>query len=112
MMRIAARVMRNLLIDRARARKALVNGGAMQQVELNECLIRTDEDADMVLAVAAAVQDLASKSQQLARLVELRYFGGFTEKEVGAITGFSERSVKRQWRMAKARLLESMQEAC
>jgi RNA polymerase sigma factor (TIGR02999 family) len=106
---IAARVMRNLLIDRARARKALINGGALQQVELNEALIPTDEDADRILAVAEAMERLAAMSVPLARLVELRYFCGFTEKEVGTMTGVSERSVKRQWSIAKVRLFELLQ---
>ena len=59
MMSIAARVMRNLLVDRARARRALSNGGALRQVDLNEALIRTDEDADVILAVAEAMRRLA-----------------------------------------------------
>lgn len=106
---IAARVMRNLLIDRARARKAPINGGELQQVELNESLISTHVDADRILAVAEAMERLAAKSPALARLVELRYFCGFTEREVCAITGVSERGVKRQWAVAKARLLELLQ---
>lgn len=110
MMSIAARVMRNLLVDRARARRALSNGGALRQVDLNEALIRTDEDADVILAVAEAMRRLAQKSPSLARLVELRYFCGFTETETGAIVGLSERSVKRQWRIAKARLYEIFME--
>jgi len=109
MTRIAARVMRNLLIDRARARKAPINGGALQQVELNEALISTHADADRILAVAEALERLAAISPTLARLVELRYFCGFTEKEVCAITGVSERSVKRQWAIAKTRLFELLQ---
>jgi len=79
-------------------------------VDLNEALIRTDEDADVILAVAEAMRRLAQKSPSLARLVELRYFCGFTETETGAIVGLSERSVKRQWRIAKARLYEIFME--
>jgi RNA polymerase sigma factor (TIGR02999 family) len=106
---LAARVMKNLLIDRARTRKAAANGGALERVELNDTLVGTETDADRILAVAEAMQRLEVKSPRLAKLVELRFLCGFTEEEVSAMAGLSVRTVKRDWRVAKVRLMESMQ---
>jgi RNA polymerase sigma factor (TIGR02999 family) len=112
-LRIAARIMTNLLIDRARGRKAISNGGGMRQVEWEhseweEGLVRTDEDADRVLAVAEALEILAARSPELARLVQLRFFCGFTELETAQIEGRPERTIRRQWAVARTRLMESL----
>jgi hypothetical protein len=79
--RLVSRVMKNLLIDRARHKKAAAHGGAMQRIEWNESAVAS-HDGELTLAVAAAMDDLATRSPRLAELVELRYFGGFTETEV------------------------------
>jgi RNA polymerase sigma factor (TIGR02999 family) len=100
--------MKNLLIDRARSRRAAVHGGALQRVEWDEARAASDEDADLVLAVADAMKDLALRSPQLATLVDLRYFAGFTEEEVAQIMGVCSRTVRRQWREAREWLLQSM----
>jgi RNA polymerase sigma factor (TIGR02999 family) len=107
--RLVGRVMKNLLIDRARRKRAAANGGAMQRIEWNDATAAPEDDSATTLAIAAALDDLAVQSPRLAALVELRYFGGFTEAEVAQILGISSRSVRRQWRVARLRLLESLQ---
>ncbi|MGH9663564.1 MAG: ECF-type sigma factor [Bryobacteraceae bacterium] len=107
-MRLASRVMKHLVIDHARARKAVSNGGGLERVEWNERASATRPGTELPLIVAEAMRSLASRSPQLARLVELRYFCGFSEEEVAGILGVSVRTVKRQWAVAKARLLEAL----
>lgn len=109
--RLVSRVMKNLLIDRARHKKAEAHGGCMQRIEWNDATPAPEDDSDLTLAVAAALDGLAVRSPRLAALVELRYFGGFTEAEVAQILGVSSRSVRRQWRVARLRLLEILQSA-
>jgi RNA polymerase sigma factor (TIGR02999 family) len=106
--RIVSRVMKNLLIDRARERKSISRGGGMRQVDWEDTMVRTESDADRILAVAAAVEGLATRSPELARLVELRFFCGFTEDETAQIEGRSPRTVRRQWAVARTRLMESL----
>ena len=106
--RLISRIMRNLLVDRARSRRAIANGGALQRVEWTEAAPAMWQDSETVLAVATAVEKLASHSPQLAGLVELRYFAGFTEREVAQILGISTRSVRRQWAVARLHLIEAM----
>ncbi|MGO4880428.1 MAG: ECF-type sigma factor [Bryobacteraceae bacterium] len=106
--RLVSRVMRNLLIDRARQKLAIAHGGAMQRIEWSKAMVASKDDSVLILAVAAALDDLAARSPRLAWLVELRYFGGFTEREVAQIMGISSRSVRRQWGIARLRLLEAL----
>jgi RNA polymerase sigma factor (TIGR02999 family) len=107
--RLFSRVMRNLLIDHARRKKAAINGGALRRVECSGTILAREEDADKILAVAAALDRLAQQSPHLATLVELRYFAGFNECEIAQIMGISSRSVRRQWNVARLRLIESLQ---
>jgi RNA polymerase sigma factor (TIGR02999 family) len=106
--RIVSRIMKNLLIDRARERKALIRGGGRRHVDWEDMVIRTESDADRILAVAAALEELAGRSPDLARMVELRFFCGFTEVETAEIQGSSPRTVRRQWAVARTRLMETL----
>jgi len=100
---LAARVMRRILVDRARARSA-----AKRSAEAASCedadLFGTDSQAEEVLAVNLAMESLARQSQRQAQLVELRYFGGFNEDEAAGILGISVRTVRREWQVARTRL--------
>jgi RNA polymerase sigma factor (TIGR02999 family) len=107
--KLVSRVMKNLLIDHARRKRSISNGGAMQRVEWNEAIPALGDDDERLLAVAAALDKLALQSPQLAELVELRYFAGFTEAEAGQILGISGRTVRRQWSVARLRLLAALQ---
>ncbi len=106
--RLVSRVMKNLLVDRARRKHAAAHGGDLQRIEWNDANVAFEDDTSLTLAIAAAMDDLALQSPGLAALVELRYFGGFTEAETAQIMGISSRSVRRQWRVARVRLLETL----
>jgi len=105
---VAARVMRNILLDYARARNSGKRGGRLQREELDEALVAWDQQLDQALAVDQALERLASIDAQQARIVEMRYFGGLSVEEVGAVLGVSPRTVKREWSMAKAWLYAAM----
>lgn len=107
--RLVGRVMKNLLIDYARTRKAAINGGTMERVEWDDAAMGYHNNSELILAVGDALDKLAVFSPSMATLVELRYFGGFTEDEVARMMGISGRSVRRQWNLARLRLLEIMQ---
>jgi RNA polymerase sigma factor (TIGR02999 family) len=106
--RIVSRIMKNLLIDRARERKAVIRGGGQRHVDWGDTVVRTESDADRILAVAGALEQLAERSPELARMVELRFFCGFTEVETAEIEGSSTRTVRRQWAVARTRLMETL----
>jgi RNA polymerase sigma-70 factor, ECF subfamily len=99
---MAARVMRRILVDHARAHRAEKRGGAQEATTLNE---ETDlpqtSDADL-LALDAALRDLAVFDARQSRIVELRFFGGLTTEEIGQVLDLSPRTIKREWRLAKA----------
>jgi len=99
----AARLMRQTLIDRARAQhRERRGGGALQRVELVEALalpIRADTD---LLALDEALAALAQRDARMAQIVELRYFTGLEVSEVAVLLGVDERTVYREWAMARA----------
>ncbi len=104
-MAIAARAMRQILTDRARARTADKRGGQLRAVTLNDDAVGSDEVAfDEILAVDAALERLAARDERLARLVELRFYGGMEVDEVAEVLGTSPRTTARDWARAKAHL--------
>ncbi len=100
---LSAQVMRRILVDRARARKAAKRDGLMVSAEAID-LVATDEDADRILSVDLAMKTLASDSPEQCQLVELRYFAGYSEEQCAAILGTSTRTVRRRWQVARIRL--------
>lgn len=98
---IAARVMRNVLIDRARTRRARKRGGEVQQVELEDRQIGSTGIDEKLLALDEALSRLSEWDPRQARVVQLRFFGGMTEEEIGEVLGMSARTVKREWRQAR-----------
>lgn len=99
---VAAQVMRRILIDHARGRNAAKRGGNASRVCLEEIAIFTDEHWEDLIDVDRALDLLAEHDARLARVVELRFFAGMTEKEIGEVIGLSSRQVKRDWKVAKA----------
>jgi len=99
---IAALSMRQILVQRARARKAAKRGGAPQRVTLDEGLVVGEAPSVDVLALDEALTRLAALDAEQARIVELRYFGGLTVEETAEAIGISPATVKRQWAMARA----------
>ena len=102
---VAAELMRRVLVDYARAREAAKRGGGATQVTLGDAdgvAMASPEPAAEVLALDAALQRLARLDPELARLVELRYFGGLTIEETAEALGVSPATVKREWTAARA----------
>lgn len=108
---VSARVMRQIVVDHLRARGAQRRGGDLQIGALDTQALRlaaAPEAGEEVLALDGALQQLAELDLALARLVELRFFAGLELTEISAITGRSERSLKRDWRCARAFLHEAI----
>ena len=105
---IAALSMRQILVQRARARRALKRGGAPQRTTLDEGMLAGEGRSIDVLALDQALTQLAALDEEQARIVELRYFGGLTIEETAEAVGVSPATVKRQWAMARAWLKRAM----
>ncbi|MCU0951696.1 MAG: ECF-type sigma factor [Burkholderiaceae bacterium] len=102
----AASAMRSIIVDFARARAAERRGGGAPHLTLNTALADGLPDAhgeDEIVRVHEALDDLARLDARLAQVVEMRYFGGLTDAEVGEALGVTDRTVRRDW--DKARLL-------
>lgn len=101
----AAKVMRNLIVDEVREHQALRRGGDSDHQPLDtlasESLAAPDAD-DSVMQVHEALQALQAIDADLARVVEMRWFAGYTEAEIAEIDGVSERTVRRRWEQARA----------
>ena len=104
----AAQVMRHILVDYARSRKAFKRGGDYCRLSLDESVISFEEKDPDLLTLNEALNSLAAIDPQQSRVVELRVFGGFTVEETAEALGISPRTVKREWSMAKAWLHKQM----
>lgn len=105
----AAVAMRRLLIDRAREHQALKRGGDLQRAEYDEAtVVAADAASAELLALDEALDRLEQVDGQLARVVELRFFGGLELAEIGAVVGVTERTVKRDWTFARAWLAREL----
>jgi RNA polymerase sigma factor (TIGR02999 family) len=99
---VASRVMRSLLVDRARARKAGKRGGGFATVPLRDDLWMSDSQADSVAELSDALQRLEALDPRQAQILEQRYFGGLSLEETAAALDISVATVKRQLRSARA----------
>jgi RNA polymerase sigma factor (TIGR02999 family) len=109
---VAAQLMRRILVDHARSRRADKRGGSVARVSLDGLLdgtevphttdMRGDAAAADVLAVDQALERLTMLDPDQARIVELRFFAGLTVEETAHVLQRSPRTVKREWRLAKA----------
>ena len=105
---VAARAMRQILVEYARRRGAVKRGGRLRLVALEEGIVPADERADALVAVDDALTRLAEHDPVMALVVECRFFAGLTEEETAEATGGSVRTVQRQWRRAKAWLYQEL----
>jgi RNA polymerase sigma factor (TIGR02999 family) len=106
---IAANSMRQILVERARARNAAKRGGAFARVSLHEELTAAPDAGLDVEALDQALERLAQQDADQARLVELRYFGGLTIEETADVLGVSPATVKRSWMVARAWLKRELE---
>ncbi len=98
----AATVMRSILVDRARRRRALRHGGGQQRVNLEDVQVAEPaEHDDQILAVHEALEKFAEEDARKAELVKLRYFGGLSIEEAAETLGISEPTAKRWWAYAR-----------
>jgi len=108
---MAARAMRRILIDYARQHGRLRRGGDRQRVTLDEGLIAAERQADTLLALDLALEQLGQLNERLAQLVECRFFGGLTEEDTAAVLGVSVRTVRRDWVKARGWLERALSES-
>lgn len=99
---LASRVMRNLLVDHARARTAAKRGGGVPPLPLDEALVMTDDQFELIGDLDAALQRLERLNPRQSTLLEQYYFGGLSTEEAAQATGVSVATVKRDLRSARA----------
>jgi RNA polymerase sigma factor (TIGR02999 family) len=107
---IAARAMRQILIDQARKHGTLKRGGSWKRVPLDDGVAAAEQQAGLLLALDDALARLAGLNERLSRVVECRFFGGLTEQETAAALAISERTVRRDWLKAKLWLYGELME--
>ena len=108
---LAARTMRFVLIDHARAQSADKRGGAVRHERLDSVQIGVDDRVGDLVQVDQALQRLESFDERLGRVVECRFFGGLTYEEMADVFGCSVPTVKRDWRRARIWLHDFLQPA-
>jgi RNA polymerase sigma factor (TIGR02999 family) len=99
---LAAKIMRDILVDHARSRMAVKRGGGQLRVSLDQADRLGGEPAVEILALDALLNELSAVYPQPARVVELRFFGGLTIEETAEVMGTSHATVERQWSFARA----------
>jgi RNA polymerase sigma factor (TIGR02999 family) len=98
---VCARLMRRILVDRARARRADKRGGDAHAIPFGDWIGAVPAKDETLLAIDEALQRLSASDARKARVVELRYFGGLTLEETAAALGTSAETVTRDWRVAR-----------
>jgi RNA polymerase sigma factor (TIGR02999 family) len=106
---LAARAMRQILVDHARRRARQKRGGGVAAVSLDEALVPSPDRAEELLALDAALERLEAMDAELAQIVEWRFFAGLSVEEVAELLEISDRTVKRHWRAARAFLFQELQ---
>ena len=105
---VAARVMRRILVDHARARRSQKRGGDATKVTFDEALVVTNEPREDFVALDDALEALAKFDERKSRVIELRFFGGLSVEETASVLKVSPATVMGDWRLAKAWLQREM----
>ena len=105
---VVAIAMRHIVVDHARQAAALKRHGGRVPVTLDESIIRVDEQSEQLLALDEALRRLELVDPRMAKIVELRFFVGLSIDEIARILEVSDRTVKREWRKARALLFEAL----
>jgi RNA polymerase sigma factor (TIGR02999 family) len=111
-MAYASRVMRGLIIDHARARKSAKKGGAYHITAVTLDNLASPIDARELALINDALEELTTVEPELATLVDLKFFCGFSFAEIGAMQMISERTVQRKWEKARIYLHQSIRGRC
>jgi RNA polymerase sigma factor (TIGR02999 family) len=111
-LRYASHVMRSVIVDFVRERRAERRGGGAQHVTLNSEIREgaASADEDEILGVHEALEELAKVDARLVQVVEMRYFAGMTEPEIAAVLGVNDRTVRRDWQKARLLLADALKE--
>jgi RNA polymerase sigma-70 factor (ECF subfamily) len=105
---VAARSMRQILVDRARARGAQKRWGGMDRVSLTDALVKANQEDSMLPVLDEALSRLEQIDPEQARIVELRYFVGLTNEEAADALHISVATLKRRWALARAWLFREL----
>jgi len=99
---VSARLMRRILVDAARAQKGAKRHGYFSDTSLDEAFVFRREKSSDLLALDEALTRLSEVDARKSQMVELRFFGGLNEAETALVLGVSERTIRREWKLAKA----------
>jgi RNA polymerase sigma factor (TIGR02999 family) len=105
---VASRVMRNLLVDYARAKNYQKRGSGAEKVDLEDVALFTTQADSTIIALHEALEKLEKFDERKSKIVELRYFGGLSAEEAGEVLGVAEITIKREWLKAKAWLYNEL----
>ncbi len=105
---VSAKIMRQVLMQYARARHARKRGGTAVRVELQDGFMPSPERDTDLIALDDALSALAESDPREASIVEMRFFGGLSEEETARVLGISDRTVRREWDHARAWLLREL----
>ncbi len=108
---VAAGLMRRILVDHARAHRAVRRGGGAQMLQLNEAIAFDESQSEDLVALDDALSRLETWDPRQSRIVELLFFGGLTQEEAAEVLGISVRTVKRDWSVARAWLYGEMNDS-
>lgn len=104
----AATVMRRILVDHARAQQAEKRAALHNAISLEDSLVVSSATSSELVALDEALDKLAQLDPRRSKIVEMRFFGGLSEEEAAMVLGVSSRTVKRDWRIAKAWLYDRL----
>lgn len=104
----SAQVMRHVLVDHARKWRADKRAGTERGIDIEKLLVASKCNADCIIEVDRVLTKLAELDARQSRVVELRFFGGLTEQEIADVLDIGTRTVKRDWKMARAWILLEM----
>lgn len=107
---VAAKAMRQILVDYARQKKAAKRGGGNPKISLNDITVIAAERSDDWITVDDALKKLEAIDERQVKIVELRYFTGLTIEETASALGIAPATVKREWNLAKAWLAREFSE--
>ena len=104
----AAEAMRRILVEGARRKLRLKRGGGAERVDLHESAIEAPAEDEKILQVHEALDVLSAQDPEKAQIVKLRFFVGLSHEEIAALLGVNEKTVRRQWEVAKVRLFQNI----
>src|SRR5213595_179537 len=108
---VAARAMRQIVVDYARSQQSLKRGGGLLRIELDEAAIVSPEESQEIIDLHEALERLAILDSRKAQVVELKYFGGLNYDEMAEVLKISRVTVRRDWEFAKVWLYTELQNA-